>query len=150
MSGNAPSPDVWDLSFSLVPAGLALKPSVQEAKEELRVAGQDSTLGKSGRFGEEVKSLPGPLFPFQSFPFGFFVKTMETQGGVSSSSCYAPLKRGGLAEEGGQGWFWKVGPAQAGQRRVFTACLLVAWLSRWPCVPIVWCSACRGFCPLWT
>lgn len=74
-----------------VPIGPAPEPSEQEAKEELRAYGQEPTpgvrLANRIRRVKEVMSLQRPLFPFQSFPFGFFVKTMETRGGVSSSSC---------------------------------------------------------------
>lgn len=60
-----------------IPIVPAPQPSEQEAKEELKVDGQvlpreSAWPSQTRRFREEVKSLQGLLFPFQSFPFGFF------------------------------------------------------------------------------
>lgn len=68
-----------------VPTGPAPEPTEQEAKEELRANGQNPTPGvrlanRIRRVKEQVTSLQRPLFPFQSFLFGFFCKNNGNSG----------------------------------------------------------------------
>lgn len=80
-----PYSEVWGFFLLLMlPSSPAPEPTEQEAEEELRADGQG--------FMKKSRVSRGHCSHFNLSLLAFFVKTMETQGGVSSSSCSIVLK----------------------------------------------------------